>query len=151
MRVAGSGFSSIFGSYSSSCSFSSSMLLNLFRFRARGRERRRGRIKYPVLSLNERRSFIQGLSTSFPLYKTSFKANRRTAEYRISNPPAADKCRRVESLQASPSATTRQVAQSYYKIDRSTQKLTTGRIHSFDIRHSLFDIRYSLFQSFFSI
>jgi len=36
----------------------------------------------------------------------------------------------------------------FYKIDRSTQKLTTGRIHSFDIRHSLFDIRHSLFQSF---
>ena len=26
------------------------------------------------------------------------KANRRTAEYRISNPPPADKCRSVESL-----------------------------------------------------
>jgi len=37
----------------------------------------------------------------------------------------------------------------FIKIDRSTQKLTTGRIHSFDIRHSLFDIRYSLFKSFF--
>jgi hypothetical protein len=30
---------------------------------------------------------------------------------------------------------------SLFKIDRSTQKLTTGRIHYFDIRHSLFDIR----------
>jgi hypothetical protein len=34
---------------------------------------------------------------------------------------------------------------SFYTKDRSTQKLTTGRIHSFDIRHSIFDIRYSLF------
>ncbi|CAB1078539.1 hypothetical protein D1AOALGA4SA_6276 [Olavius algarvensis Delta 1 endosymbiont] len=33
-------------------------------------------------------------------------------------------------------------AQSYFKIDRSTQKLTAGRIHSFDIRHLLFDIRF---------
>jgi hypothetical protein len=40
----------------------------------------------------------------------------------------------VVSLQASPSATTRQVAQSFlYKIDR---------IHYFDIRHLLFDIRF---------
>ncbi|CAB1082864.1 hypothetical protein D1AOALGA4SA_10458 [Olavius algarvensis Delta 1 endosymbiont] len=46
-----------------------------------------------------------------------------------------DEWRMVESLQASHSATTRHVAQSFYKIDR---------IHSFDIRHSLFDIRYSL-------
>jgi len=39
----------------------------------------------------------------------------------------------------------------FYKIDRSTQsldpealegKLTTGRIHSFDILYSLFDIRF---------
>ena len=37
----------------------------------------------------------------------------------------------------------------FYKIDRSTQKLTTGRIHSFDIRHSLFDIRF--FKVSFSI
>ncbi len=29
-----------------------------------------------------------------------------------------------------------------FKIDRSTQKLTTDRIHYFDIRHSLFDIRF---------
>jgi len=42
-------------------------------------------------------------------------------------------------------------ALSFYKIDRSTQKLTTGRIHPFDIRHSIFIIRYSLFQSFFKI
>ena len=43
---------------------------------------------------------------------------------------------------------------SFYKKNRSTQsldpetlegKLTTSRIHSFDIRHSTFDIRYSLF------
>jgi hypothetical protein len=34
-------------------------------------------------------------------------------------------------------------AQSFYKTDRSTQKLTTGRIHPFDIRHSIFDIRFS--------
>ena len=43
---------------------------------------------------------------------------------------------------------------SFYTKDRSTPsldpealegKLTTGRIHSFDIRHSIFDIRYSLF------
>ncbi|CAB1076931.1 hypothetical protein D1AOALGA4SA_4728 [Olavius algarvensis Delta 1 endosymbiont] len=58
-------------------------------------------------------------------------------------------CRRVESLQASPSATTRDVAPSFFKIDRSTQKLTTGRIHSFDIRHSLIDIRF--FKVSFSI
>jgi hypothetical protein len=38
----------------------------------------------------------------------------------------------------------------FFKIDRSTQKLTTGRIPYFDSRYSLFDIRYSLFQSFFS-
>ena len=49
----------------------------------------------------------------------------------------------------------------YFKIDRSTLRLTTGRIHSFDIRHSAvlrfsfqyipskFIIRNSLFQSFF--
>jgi len=67
------------------------------------------------------------------LYETSLKANRRTAEYRILN---------IEGWN--------RFAQSFYKIDRSTKKLTTGRIHSFDIRHSLFDIRYSLFQSFFS-
>jgi hypothetical protein len=41
------------------------------------------------------------------------------------------------------------VAQSLFKIDRSTLRLSTGRIPYFDIRHSLFDIRYSLFQSFF--
>jgi hypothetical protein len=42
-------------------------------------------------------------------------------------------------------------AQSFFKNinDRSTRKLTTGRIPYFDIRYSLFDIRYSLFQSFF--
>ena len=42
-------------------------------------------------------------------------------------------------------------AQSFFKIDRSTLlldpetlegRLTTGRIHPFDIRHSLFDIRF---------
>jgi hypothetical protein len=37
----------------------------------------------------------------------------------------------------------------FFKIDRSTQKLTTGRIHSFDIRHSSFDIRF--FKVSFSI
>jgi len=36
----------------------------------------------------------------------------------------------------------------FYKIDRSTQKLTTGRIHSFDIRHSIFDILFFLYPSF---
>ena len=36
----------------------------------------------------------------------------------------------------------------FFKIDRSTQKLTTGKIPYFDIRHSLFDIRYSLFSEF---
>jgi hypothetical protein len=40
-------------------------------------------------------------------------------------------------------------AQSFFKIDRSTQKLTTGRIHPFDIQHSLFDIRF--FRISFSI
>ncbi|CAB1085570.1 hypothetical protein D1AOALGA4SA_13057 [Olavius algarvensis Delta 1 endosymbiont] len=39
----------------------------------------------------------------------------------------------------------------FFIIDRSAKKLTTGRIHYFDIRYSLFDIRYSLFQSFFSL
>ncbi len=33
----------------------------------------------------------------------------------------------------------------FYKIDRSAQKLTAGRIHSFDIRRSTFVIRFSLF------
>jgi hypothetical protein len=64
----------------------------------------------------------------------------RTAEFR-----------RMESLRS-----------VFFKIDRSTQKLTTGRstkgltrarIHYFDIRHSLFDIypplEDSLFQSLF--
>jgi len=41
----------------------------------------------------------------------------------------------------------------YYKIDRSTQKLTTGRIHYFDTcppeEDSIFIIRHLLFQSFF--
>jgi len=69
----------------------------------------------------------------------------------------------VESLQASPSATTRQVAQSFYKIDRSAKKahgwqntflrhLSAGG--GFDIHYSIFDIypplEDSLFQSFFS-
>jgi hypothetical protein len=41
-------------------------------------------------------------------------------------------------------------AQSFfYKIDRSTQKLTTGRIHYFDIHYSIFDIRF--FKVSFSI
>ncbi|CAB1077659.1 hypothetical protein D1AOALGA4SA_5445 [Olavius algarvensis Delta 1 endosymbiont] len=39
----------------------------------------------------------------------------------------------------------------FFKIDRSTQKLTTGRIHYFDIRYSLFDIRYSLLKVSFLI
>jgi hypothetical protein len=29
----------------------------------------------------------------------------------------------------------------FYKIDRSTQRLSTGRIYSFDIRNSIFIIR----------
>ena len=34
---------------------------------------------------------------------------------------------------------------NFYKIDRSTQKLTTGSIHYFDIRYSIFDIlRFAL-------
>jgi hypothetical protein len=37
----------------------------------------------------------------------------------------------------------------FYKIDRSTQKLTTGRIHSFDIHYSIFDILF--FKVSFSI
>jgi len=32
-----------------------------------------------------------------------------------------------------------------HKNDRSTRRLSTGRIPSFDIRHSIFSIRYSLF------
>ena len=55
---------------------------------------------------------------------------KRTAEYRISN----IECRRVESLRS-----------VVFIIDRSTQKLTTGRIHSFVIRHSTFFIRHSAF------
>jgi hypothetical protein len=35
----------------------------------------------------------------------------------------------------------------FYKIDRSTQKLTTSRIHSFDIRPSIFDIPLGLSSS----
>ena len=31
-------------------------------------------------------------------FRVRLTANRRTAEFRRSNPPAADKCRRVESL-----------------------------------------------------
>jgi hypothetical protein len=29
----------------------------------------------------------------------------------------------------------------FLKIDRSTQKLTTGRIHQFDVRCSMLDVR----------
>jgi hypothetical protein len=47
-------------------------------------------------------------------------------------------CRRAESLRS-----------VFFKIDRSTQKLTAGRIHYFDIRHSSFDIRF--FKVSFSI
>jgi hypothetical protein len=38
-------------------------------------------------------------------------------------------------------------AQSFFKIDRSTQKLTTGRIHPFDTLSASggFDIHYSIF------
>ncbi|CAB1081596.1 hypothetical protein D1AOALGA4SA_9244 [Olavius algarvensis Delta 1 endosymbiont] len=76
-----------------------------------------------VLGFRCRVSGVRISRTSVPLYEISLKANRRTAEYRISN---------VEGWN--------RFAQSFYKIDR---------IHSFDIRHSLFDIRYSLFQGFF--
>jgi hypothetical protein len=36
----------------------------------------------------------------------------------------------------------------FFKNRPFSERLTTGRIHSFDIRHSVFDVRYSLFQSF---
>ena len=69
---------------------------------------------------------------------------------RISN----NECRRVGSLLAFV-AFSAEYARSvfFYKIDRSTQKLTTGRIHYFRTcpppEDSIFIIRYSLFQSFF--
>ena len=77
------------------------------------------------------------MTLRFIYFKTSKPQN---IEYRTA---ACDElsrveCRRVESL-----------CSVFFKIDRSTHKLTTGRIHYFDIRHSLFDIRYSLYQSFF--
>jgi hypothetical protein len=51
----------------------------------------------------------------------------------------------MESLLACVASFAKYARSSFFKIDRSTQKLTTSRIHSFDIRHSTFDIRYSLF------
>jgi len=54
----------------------------------------------------------------YSMTKTFQKANRRTAEYRISNVEGWNRC-----------------ALSFFKIDR---------IHSFDIRYSVFDIRHSL-------
>jgi hypothetical protein len=41
-------------------------------------------------------------------------------------------------------------ALAFYIIDRSTQKLTTGRIHYFDIRYSLFN-KLRKAEIFFSI
>jgi len=41
------------------------------------------------------------------------------------------------------------VAQSFFKINHSTQRLMTGRIHPFDIHYSIFDIRF--FRVSFSI
>ena len=38
-------------------------------------------------------------------------------------------------------------AQSFFKIDRSTQKLTTGRIHYFDIHYSIFAFSEFLLRS----
>jgi hypothetical protein len=60
-------------------------------------------------------------------YETTLKANRRTAEYRMSN---------VEGWV--------RFAQSFFYNNND-------RIPYFDIHYSLFDIRYSLFQSFFLI
>jgi hypothetical protein len=60
------------------------------------------------------------MTLRFIYFKTSEPQNIecRTAE-----------CRRKESL-----------CSVFFKIDRSTQRLTAGRIHYFDIRHSLFDL-----------
>jgi hypothetical protein len=77
---------------------------------------------------------VSGVKGAKSLYETSHSWNSepqniecRTAE-----------CRRMESLSS-----------VFFKIDRSTQKLTTGKIPYFDIRHSLFDIRF--FRVSFSI
>jgi hypothetical protein len=67
---------------------------------------------------------------------------KRTAEYRISNRKMS-KCGIASGFAFGYAPTGRSVF--IYKIDRSTQKLTTCRIQYFDIRYSLFDIRYSLF------
>jgi hypothetical protein len=93
------------------------------------------------------RCYSLSVRRSTPRMKLQVKSepqNRRTAaydelrprgisniEYRISNPPPADKCRRVESLRS-----------VFYKMDRSTQKLTTGGIHysMFDVGRSMFDV-----------
>ena len=62
-----------------------------------------------------------------PLYVTtnSWNSEPQNIEYRTAER------RRIESLRS-----------VFFKIDRSTQKLTTGRIPYFDIRHSLFDILF---------
>ena len=63
-----------------------------------------------------------------PLYETScgWNSEPQNIEYRTAE------FRRMVSLRSV----------FFYKIDRSTQKLTTGRMPSFDIRYSLFDIRF---------
>jgi hypothetical protein len=70
-----------------------------------------------------------------PLYETScgWNSEPQNIEYRTAE------FRRMVSLRSV----------FFYKIDRSTQKLTTGRMPSFDIRYSLFDIRF--FRVSFSI
>ena len=84
-------------------------------------------VKMPQLTWNDYCcSKIQVLTGLTPYMKLP-KLNSEPQNRRISN----IECRRVESL-----------CSVFFKI---------GRIHYFDIRHSLFDIRYSLFQSFFSI
>jgi len=55
---------------------------------------------------------------------------QRTAEYRISN------------IEPQNVEVWFRFAQSFFTIDRSTQKLTTGKIHYFDIR--FFGVSFSL-------
>jgi hypothetical protein len=104
-----------------------------------------------------------------PSYETTLKANRRTAEYRISNVEGWFRFAQSFFYKIDHSTQRLMTGRSTQSLDsealegmlttgRSTQsldsealegKLTTDRIHSFDIRHSTFIIRYSLFQSFF--
>jgi hypothetical protein len=62
---------------------------------------------------------------------------KRTAEYRISNRKMS-KCGIASGFAFGYAPTGRSVF--IYKIDRSTQKLTTCRIQYFDIHYSLFRV-----------